>query len=304
MAHAQAAGSLPNQSLNIFSQPLSIFGVPVDRETIFTNNQGVYYKRIEKRQRRMIIKTTFIKFFLHKGERIRCLTTGYSPVSMLEQLLTGPAFLFFKRAFIIFSDLRILFIPTYFNRSSRGAISQIRYDDCATIQLKGRSLIVQYKNGQQEVFPYVGRKEKKKIRALIQSIPLTPKESGRLKARVDLCPSCTNELNADAALCGTCKLQFKSNLQAKIRALVIPGGGYFYSRRPIAGLMVGLIEIGLMGFLIYQWMALKNGVPVSFSILTFFCCALIIEKYIAAFHSEQLVCDHIPEEKDFAMRKI
>ena len=36
--------------------------VPVDRKTIFSDYKGRYKSRIEKRQRRLIVKTTFIKF--------------------------------------------------------------------------------------------------------------------------------------------------------------------------------------------------------------------------------------------------
>ena len=62
---------LPDEqtSPNIFARPLSIFGVPVDRETIFSNHKGMYKSRIEKRQRKLIVKTTHlnIKFFLHNN---------------------------------------------------------------------------------------------------------------------------------------------------------------------------------------------------------------------------------------------
>ena len=304
MAHAQTASTFANQSQNIFSQPLCIFGVPVDRETIFADSRGIYQKRVEKRQRRMIVKTTFIKFFLHQGERLRCLTTGYTPVSIIEQLLTGAASLFFKRVFIVFTDQRILVVPSRFNHSAPSAISQICYADCAAIQMSGRALVVQYKNGQREKFPYVGRKEKKKIRSLIQFLPSSPKESGRLQARTWLCPSCTSELDEGARLCGKCKLQFKSNQQAKIRALMIPGGGYFYSRFPVPGVVVGLIESGLAAWLVYQCMALRNGLPVRLGLLPLLGTLLIAEKWIVAFHSQRLIGNQIPEERDFALRKL
>ena len=33
-----------------------IFGLPVDRKTLFSNHKNVYKRRIEKRQRKLIIK--------------------------------------------------------------------------------------------------------------------------------------------------------------------------------------------------------------------------------------------------------
>jgi hypothetical protein len=55
MAHAIVTSSGAMQSLNIFGQPLTIFGVPVDREKIFANHKGIYQKRVEKRQRKLIV---------------------------------------------------------------------------------------------------------------------------------------------------------------------------------------------------------------------------------------------------------
>lgn len=302
---AQAIGtSSTTQSSNIFGQPLSIFGVPVDRNTIFNNHKGIYQKRVEQRQRKLIVKSTFIKFFLHHGEQIQCLTTGFSPVSGFERIATGPAFLFFKRALIIFTDRRILHVPTHFDRSPRGAVSQIMYEDCASINTKGRSLQVKYKNGQHDIFPYIGRKEKKKIQTLVHALPTVPKEAGRLRGRVYLCPSCTNMLPAHAHRCASCGLVFKSSFQAKLRSLLIPGGGYFYSRHPVVGAAVGLFELALMLILTHQGMALHQGLPIPPSTPALALLALILGKLIGTFHAQEQIKEFVPEKKDFVMRKI
>lgn len=304
MAHAQAAVSTATQSLNIFGRPLSIFGIPVDRKTIFSDYKGNYKSRIEKRQRRLIVKTTFIKFFLRKDERIRCLTTGYTSISALEQLFTGLAFLFFKRAIFAFTDKRILHIPTRFDRSTLGSISQILYEDCAHIGLKGRSLVVKYKDGREEQFPYIGRKERKKLKVLLSSINLKPKSAGKLNARVHLCPSCTNPLDADSATCPTCKLEFKSGFQAKLRSLLIPGGGYFYTGHPVLGTLLGILEIVAVAKLVLDGIALNNGFSVDLGWMAVLTFALIGAKSVGAYHTEQLTENFIPEPKDFAVRKI
>lgn len=293
------------QSYNIFGRPLSIFGVPVDRKIIFADHKGNYKSRIEKRQRKLIVKSTFIKFFLHHNEQIQCLTTGYSPVSVLEQVLTGPAFLFFKRAIFIFTDERILHIPTRFNRSSfNSAVSQILYEDCAGIVLKGRNLIVKYKNGTEERFPYIGRREKKKLRALLAGVELKPKAAGKLKQRALLCPSCTNVLNRSANTCPACKLKFKSGLGAKIRAWLIPGGGYFYTRHMLMGTVACILEIAIMAKIIYDWIAFRDGLSVNLLLTAVLLCVLMGEKAISAFHCSQLVQDFLPVPKEFATRKI
>jgi hypothetical protein len=290
---------------NIFGQPLTIFGVPVDRETIFTNEKNIYKAAIEKRQRQLIAKITFIKFFLKDGEVIRCLTTGYSPIRWLEQLLTGLAFVYFKRALFIFTERRILHIPTSFNRSAHSSVSQILYEDCTGISLKGRSLIVAYKNGSQETFLYTGRKERKKLKALISGLPIRPKEAGRLQQRVYLCPGCTNVLQKSWRQCRSCLLAFKSKRAALASALLLPGGGYFYSRHPLIGLGLGIIEMLLMGLLVIYFTKFSRlyenlGLPTIAGAIAL----LIAIKWISSFHTIELIKDFMPASKNLRQRKI
>ena len=304
MSQTMAMAMTPPQSLNIFGRPLSIFGVPVERETIFSNHKGIYKKHIEKRQRKLIIKTTFIKFFLHRDERLLCLTTGYSPVSVKEQVITGPAFLFFKRAILVFTNKRILHVPTNFNGGARCAISQIRYDDCAALDIKGRSLVVMYKNGTQESFPYLGRKEKKKIASLLDGIVQMSKASEGFHRRVYLCPSCTSPLEYGTECCPACKLEFKSGYKARMRAIFIPGGGYFYNHYNVLGFTLGICEIAIYTHLLFNLMSFKAGMAVNFGTMAVLLCVLVCEKVATTFHSEQLTLDFIPETEDYAMRKI
>lgn len=291
------------KAANIFGRPLTIFGVPVDRDAIFATHRGNYNQKVEKRQRALIVKSTYIKFFLHPDERIRCLTTGYSPVSVMEQVATGPFFLLFKRAIFIFTDKRILHVPTRFNRQPRAAVSQILYEDCARLEVKGRALHIQYKNGKQEVFPYLGRKERKKICVLIDGLSISPKDAGQLKGRVHLCPSCTNILPDHATVCNTCKLPFKTPLKAKLRSFLTPGGGYFYAHYPRTGVVAALLDIILITAFIYKLMQWRNGFSVPIALLMALAFGFSLAKLVSAFHSSKLIEDLVPEQKDFAVRK-
>lgn len=294
----------PIKSLNIFGQPMMIFGVPVDQKTIFSNFKGIYKKGIEKRQRKLIVKTAFIKFFLQTDERIFSLTTGYSPITVLEQVLTCLAFLFFKRAILIFTGKRLLLVPVRHSGRSPNSISQILYEDCTQIRLKGRTLIVQYKDGRQEKFPYIGRKEKKKVKVLLESIAFQPKVPGPSKSRFYLCPSCANMLADNVSACPACQLKFKSKLAAMIQAIVIPGGGYFYSRYHLLGVFFALLELMLMGFIATLWIDLSNGLPTGYGMLALLTGGFIFEKAVITWHARQLVLDLLPAKKDFVVRRI
>jgi hypothetical protein len=265
----------------------------------------MYKSRIEKRQRKLIVKTTHfnINFFLHNDERIRCLSSGYSPVGICEQLLTGLAFLLFKRALFIFTDKRLLHIPTRIGGSPAGSISQILYEDCAKIWLKGRQLMVRYKTGATERFPYIGRKEKKKIKAILESLPIRPKEAGKLKGRVYVCPRCAGNLESGVSSCPSCNLRFKRALMAGLWAALLPGGGYFYTRYVIPAVLIGLVEIIAAAVLIFYWMLYFKAEPVNLVLLICSTGAFLLERYIMAFHATLLTMDFIPAAKDFALHK-
>ena len=67
----------------------NVLGLPVDAGTMFSNHKNIYKPAIEKRQRNLLKKVSFIKPFLDEDEEILLVTPGHSPVSLIEQLLFG-----------------------------------------------------------------------------------------------------------------------------------------------------------------------------------------------------------------------
>jgi len=285
---------------NTCIRPVTIFTIPVDRETIFSNHKGLYKSAIEKRQRRLIVKSTFIRPFLQVGEYVRCMTTGHSPVSTIEQDLIGPAFLYFKRALLIFTDRRILHIPTRFNRTPRGAMSQIMYADCVGLDIKGNSLEIRYKKGRREFFHHLGRTEKKKIRVLLSEVASLTTENGQHQERVCLCPKCTSILAEGAKRCASCRLTFKNKLKTGLWAFLVPGGGMFYLRYPLAGTSMASIEIAVIAFAVFTWLAVDNQSRVDFGMIALATCGVIAAKLLSFFYARQLVQEFVPEDKDFS----
>ncbi len=108
----------------------NVLGLPVDRDFLFSNHKDIYKKGTEKRQTKLFEKISFIKPFLKEDEKIILVTTGCSPISILEQLLTGWIVFYLKRSLFVFTNKRIFHIPTKFNYSYRNSIAQIIYADC------------------------------------------------------------------------------------------------------------------------------------------------------------------------------
>jgi len=226
-----------------------VFGLPVDREILFTNDRNVYQAGIEKRQRKYIVKLSFLKSFLLSGERILRIAPARSPIRWYEQISTGGIFMGLERAFLVFTSYRILHIPTDSAYGYRQSIAQVRYRDIRSIRMRRQTLIIAYKNGQTEHFSGIALRERKKIRQLLPALPLMKKVLQPVGRR-HLCPRCTAVLSERTMRCRRCELPFKSKRVAGLLALLFPGGGYFYSRLFFPGAIFFTLEGLLLAMLV------------------------------------------------------
>lgn len=275
----------------------NVLGLPVDRNIIFSNHKGAYKQGVEKRQTKLFQKISFLNHFLKEDERILLLTTGCSPMSIMEQFLTGWIVFYLKRSLFVFTNKRIFHIPTRFNYSYRNSIAQIFYADCQTVEMKGRTLVVKYKNGKKEKFYYMGGKERKKIKALLKTISLEGVQS-KTVGRIYLCPRCTKELIEDEYTCSNCRLEFKSKAEAKRISVIYPGGGYFYTGHPWLGVGDAITESLLLLFVVLTLVDTLQGGKDGFSSFVVFSIILALEKAITVYHSNHFIKEYIPKEKE------
>lgn len=281
-----------------------IFGLPVDREILFSNHKDIYKKRVEKRQRKLIVKISFLKPFLKKGEQVLLVTTGYSPLNSLAQYLTGFVFVYLKRSLLVFTNYRILHIPATANYTYKNSIAQVVYAGCQSIKLKGGTLIVEHVRAgfkKIEKFRSIAGPERKKIRALLKKrIPLSATK-GQHAARMHLCPRCTHRLATGMKKCPKCRLQFKSKSIAVLSALIIPGGGYFYIRQYLLGLLDALLEIVLAVLIAYLFFPMRAQMapdPLHLGLIPVF----LYIKISAAIHASHFIEEFIPTDKNVKPR--
>ena len=224
---------------------------------MFADHAGVHKPRIEKKQRKLAEKVTFLKDFLEDGEQLLAITTAVSPTSFLEQWTTGFIFVYIKRCMLVFTDRRIFHIPTTSSFDYRESVAEIRYGDLESIAQKGSRLKIAYKSGVKELFLYVRRSERKKIRALLQATE-SHGSSGTAGNRVHLCPKCTHVLEADRFDCPGCGKEFKSRTKARKLSLWLPGGGYFYTGHPYLGIIDAVIELLFLAIIIGSLIPTSN----------------------------------------------
>lgn len=267
----------------------SLGELSIDSATMFADHNGVHKPRIEKKQRKLAEKVTFLKDFLEDGEQLLAITTAVSPTSFFEQMTTGFVFVYIKRCILVFTDRRVFHIPTTTGYDYRESVAEIRYGDLESIAQKGSRLKVAYKTGTKDLFLYVRGSERKKIRALLQdgNRLASPGATGN---RTHLCPKCTHVLEVDRFDCPGCGKEFKSRTKARNLSLWLPGGGYFYTGHPFLGVMDAMIELL---FLVIVAASLIGG---EWSVAGFFGLLLALEKALTVYHANHFVKEYLPVE--------
>ena len=271
-------------------------GLPFDADKIFSDHKGTHKPRIEKKQRALLKKVAFLKEFLEDGETLLAITTAVSPTSFLEQWTTGFIFVYIKRCLLVVTNRRIFHIPTTAGYKYRRSIAQIRYADIETIQQKGSRLKIKYKSKQKDLFLYVRRSERKKIRALLPNISMQGHESDAGK-RVHLCPRCTSELEFDVYVCANCKLEFKSRSTALKLSMWLPGGGYFYTGHPFLGIGDALVELILILAIVYSLLPSPEFPEPDYAGAIGIGVILVIEKLITIYHANHFIREYLTKEK-------
>ena len=280
--------------LKLKSAPYGYGDLSLNAEIMFSNHKGVHKKGIEKRQTKFTEKLDALPHFLEEGEQILLITTACSPTSFWEQLTIGWIFLYLKRSLLVFTDRRIFHIPTTMEFGWRYTIAEIRYADCESIKVKGRKIIFRYKNGKKEGFYYVAKKEARKLKSFMPTIPLTGEQSAA-QGRVHLCPRCTAPLESDVYTCGNCSLEFKNKKEAMRLSVRYPGGGYFYTGHPVLGVSDAIAEIWLLVLLVLSAIEAANGLRGGVLGVCIFGVALVIEKLMTI--SLNFVTEYLPVDK-------
>jgi hypothetical protein len=277
-----------------------LYGLAVDTTILFSDHKGNYNRRIETHQRKLLVKLSFFAPFLEPGERILHVISGCSPVTFVEQLLTGVLLQPLKRSLFAFTNRRILHVPTTRGLRHRWSIAQIVYSDCRYIRVGWATLVVKYKSGRTEKFRGIGRRGRKKARALLKDVPLKGRSSPTME-RSHLCPRCTKLLIKDYYACPNCSLEFKKKAWATMLSIIFPGGGYFYTRHPIIGILEAVMETIVFLLLIASTTAYfidSPSAPRSISQAIILCAiVLCFEKMVTALFSNKCVEDFIPEQR-------
>jgi hypothetical protein len=278
----------------------SIGGLPVDPRILFACPEGDSARDVEVRKTKLLAKMCFLRKFLQEDERVLFVTTGYAPSTLGEFLTLGAGLReAVKRVVFVFTDRRLFCIPTTWRHTYRGLVTQAWYADCNSIHTEGSALVLEYASGKQEKFPTIPRAD----RPFIAQIPTNADHAPAGDADGDtapcerhpLCPRCTGVLTPRVWTCPHCGLEFKTEREAHIQALAIPGGAYFYANHLVIGTIYSAVESYLMILMFVGGLRWVRGLTDA-QLLALATVLLLADKLMSRYHARREMALFIPSD--------
>jgi hypothetical protein len=228
-------------------------GLKVREDTAYSDVSGVEKSGVRKRTERDLQQAAeILARLLRPDEAVLYVARGAAMPTNLEQLFEHGTTA--SAALLVLTNSRIIALRT----KSKGlggwqwdqGILTAEWGSLAHAATKGwivRYLDLKDQSGRQERFFRVRRGDAKKITFLLNvlcpqgAIPL-PSTQGF----TCLCPKCLGALSPGLYRCGQCGLVFKEEKTLWIRALLIPGGAYFYTGQNVVGVFAAFVEAALL----------------------------------------------------------
>ncbi len=274
--------------------------LPIKGEVAFASTRGKFQEKVKKKQLKyMRDYVDELQHYLEEGEEILLASRASSPFTAVEQLTTGAWIYHIKRCLLVLTNRRLLHIPADYKFKPRLSVAQIRFNDIVSFKGK-RRITFRYKNGQKEAFSQV--LSGKRLVQLLKNQVGTISTSSQHGGRQHLCPRCVAPLARDRYTCPRCRLEFRTPGMASVYSILLPGGGYFYTRHPWMGVGDALVELGLMFFtlvFLLEYFTEPSADPGSLYLGLSLAALLVVEKLITVYHAGHFIREYIPVEKNF-----
>jgi len=276
-----------------------ILNLPIDRQACFADHQGRQSDKIQAAQTKTLGPLMpYLKAVLKPEETILCSAKASTEINPIEHLLTGWAIYYLKACVMVATSQRLLCFRTYARGRPNGSVSQIAYGDLKEAKVGGwltGTLALKYKKGgpETETFANIQGGDAKKLKAILPDLLKAgqPSPEGR---RWHLCPRCAAALLRDRFSCPSCQLAFKTLEKATRRALLLPGGGYFYTGHKWFGVREVLAEGLFVIFILMMLMEMAMGKPGLPADLVFL-ALLGLLKLQAVVQARRLAREYLPE---------
>lgn len=278
-------------------------GLQIREDVAYCNDKGEEKKAVRQRAEKAVAKLREpLSRVLEKDEVILYVARVQAPVNPWEQLTFGWYIYYVTGTVLVITNRRLLHFLVTRDGSWKKSLRAVRWGDVAEAKVKGwlsQTLQLKYGNGAKETYWNLRRDDAKKIKLLLSV--LLPEAAGRTTpagAMVSLCPTCLAALTPRVYQCAQCHLAFKDEGSLTRRALLIPGGGYFYTGHWFLAVADFIVEAYLLVvFLGLLFMVLTENNDASlWLLLAFIGFLLALEKLLSIHHCRRFVREFMPAE--------
>jgi hypothetical protein len=274
--------------------------LPIDRAVCFSNEKGEPSEKAQKQQTKLLFKLwPFTKRFMESEERLLFAVSAIAPMSKLDMFFKGWHVYYLKSCALVFTDRRILYMPTSTNGKPKQSLAQIRYGDIVNYTIKGilnGAFEIVYKNGRKENFTINTTGDFKKMRSFLPRY-IPGGQTTDKRERHSLCPRCTKPLVKDNYSCPSCHFKFKTPSDLIKKAILIPGGGYFLTGHFWFGMQGALAEIVLLIILLSTLVA-AHGKAELMPASVVFLIVIVLNKLLVIEHVKYFAQQYMPLDKN------
>jgi hypothetical protein len=228
-----------------------------------------------------------------------------APVTLIEQMTTGWYLYVISSAAIVLTNRRLLHFAVDRGGTWRRSLRALHWGDLVKGEVKGwlnKELRLEYRDGRKEKFWGLRRDDAAKIALLLPALrSANPGAITAAGGMVHLCPDCHAGLQAKVYQCRQCGLVFKNESTMLLLSLLVPGGGYFYTRRLFLGSMDFIVEAALLLVVVTSVLEAAGVLgppegdpnePILLAVVSAF--ILAVEKAVTIYHCQRFVREYMP----------
>ncbi|MDP9266894.1 MAG: hypothetical protein M3P27_01035 [Acidobacteriota bacterium] len=293
---------------NIAPLPGQFHALAIREDVLYSDARGRPKNTLRKQAEKILPKLEpILGKLLQPGESIFYVARMNTPISVAEQLTAGW---FLHRSVVVvmvFTNERVICLPVTYAGAPKGSARVIAYPALAAAKVGGvlsKVLELRYGTGKKDRFWRLKRRDAKKIAVLLRVFTAQNTGATVSAGLVSLCPECLQALTPQVYQCAGCGLVFKDERTMRKRALLIPGGGYFYSGATGMGVLAVIAEVYLVAELLFLTLAFFGAFALPAEkrsealigvgiVMIFFLAALGFEKLVQINHCKRFIRDFI-----------
>ncbi len=244
----------------------SPWGFPIREDVAFTDSHGVERSGAGRRAKRALEKLQEpLRKILEPDELVLYFARGQIMPGKPERYLLGVQSHYLMQSALILTNRRLLHLSLKRNGQWDRNVRSARWGDVKEGHVAGvlyGKLHLEYRQGAKETYWRIHKEETKKIQLLLNvMLPAAAGETSAALSMASFCPECLAALTPGIYECGRCGLKFKDEKTALVRALLIPGGGYFYVGLNLWGVAHASIDVAVFISAILWALAAMGGAP-------------------------------------------